>query len=198
MFLGGSFGITDTRLAFGDDRHYDFRSQALAAFVGYRLGSGWSLQGAVGAILGGELVGDEIPGTFDIGTGVMASITAARRWALGDGRWFINGSASFALARSPTEEMGGTADDPLLATDLRIGATAGRTFADRVSPYALVRLFGGPALWTIAGEDATGSDPSHLQLGAGVSVVIAAGVSALVDVSVLGERSVAAGLSLQL
>lgn len=198
MFVGGAFGVTETRLLFEGDRHYDFQSQAVTAFAGYRMTSGWSVQGSLGAILGGELVGDEMPGTFDIGTGVVASVTGARSWALGDGRWFVNGSASFAIARSPTEEMGGTASDPLLATDLRLGATAGRTFADRVSPYAMVRVFGGPALWTIAGDDVTGSDPSHLQLGGGVNVSLPGRLSAVIDVSVLGERSLAFGLSWQI
>ena len=197
-FVGSAFGITDTRLLFEGDRHYDLQNQSLIAFAGYRMRSGWSVQGSVGALLGGELVGDEMPGTFDIGTGVVASVTGARRWSFGDGLWFVNGSATFALARSHTQETGTADSDPLLATDLRFGVTAGRTFAELVSPYLMARVFGGPVMWTIAGEDVTGSDTSHVQLGGGLNLSLTTAFSVVVDASVLGERSVAVGISMQL
>jgi hypothetical protein len=175
--------------------HYDFEQSAATVFGGYAAPSGWSVRLAAGAILGGQLDGDEMPGTFDMGRGFVGSVSGARRWALGEGRWFVTGSTSITAGSTTTS---GAADERLTAFDVRIGAIAGRTFADVVSPYVLTRVFGGPVLWTVAGDDVAGSDPTHLQLGAGVSIATAYGLSAVIDVSVVGEQSASVGVSWRL
>lgn len=52
--------------------------------------------------------------------------------------------------------------------------------------------------WQVDGDDVVGSDVHHVQLGAGASVTTAAGLSVLVDVSVVGEQSASLGVSLRL
>lgn len=136
-----------------------------------------------------------MPGTFDMGRGFVASASGSRRWSLGDRRWFVTGSLSASAGTTTTT---GVTDERLTAFDLRIGAIAGRTFADVVSPYVLARAFGGPVLWRVAGEDRAGSDTTHVQLGAGLSVATRFGLSAVVDVSVVGEQSASLGVSWQL
>ncbi len=148
---------------------------------------------ALGAILGGELTGDERPGQYDMNTGMVAAASVSRRWGFGDGPWFATGSATVAAGTTTTE--GASESERLTAFDVRVGVIAGRRFADVVSPYVLARAFGGPVLWTVAGEDISGSDTHHYQLGAGVSVITEMGLSVVVDVSLLGERSAALALS---
>jgi len=58
--------------------------------------------------------------------------------------------------------------------------------------------FGGPVSWVVAGEDVTGSDVHHFQLGAGVSVALPSGPSAVLDLSLAGEQSASLGVSWQL
>lgn len=178
--------------------HYDFEQAAAMVFGGYATPSGWSVRLAAGAILGGELEGDGMPGTFEMGRGFVGSVSGARRWALGDRAWFVTGSLSASGGTTTTTGTVNATDGRLTAFDVRIGAIAGRTFADLISPYVLARAFAGPVLWTVAGEERTGSDPSHLQLGGGLSIATRFGLSAVIDISVVGEQSASLGASWQL
>jgi hypothetical protein len=155
------------------------------------------VRAAVGAVLGGALESDASPGRFEMQPGVVASLGGSRRWSLGDGRWFVTGSLTASGATLMTEDAAG-ARARLTAFDLRAGAIAGRTFADVIAPYLLARAFGGPVFWTVAGERVTGTDTHKFQLGAGVSVSAPWGLSAIVDVAVLGETSASLGLSWRL
>ena len=115
------------------------------------------------------------------------------------GDWFLSGSLGAAISRTTTdEEMPGAGRRTLIGLDLiRFGVMAGRRFGS-VSPYLLARAFGGPVSWTLGGMDVTGGDTSKFQLGAGASVSTASGLSLLIDVSALGERSVSLGASYRL
>ena len=102
--------------------------------------------------------------------------------------------APTAGSRVTTREAGAEAT-PLIAFDGRVGAQAGRAVGP-VSPYLLVRGFGGPVFWSVDGEDVTGTDVYHFQLGAGAS--LAAGpVIAVIDASLLGERAVSLSIAIQ-
>ena len=156
--------------------------------VGRQLGD-YSVRGAFGAILSGTLATGGVE--HDIGTGWLVTIGGSRRWVRGN--WFGVASLTAGFSSTHTTAPDGTETD-LSATDLRLGVIGGLTLWDRVSPYALARGFGGPVSW----GDATGSDKHHYQLGGGVSVAVAGGFSALVDVSALGERSLSVGVALSL
>jgi len=154
------------------------------------------VRAAIGAIVGGELDGDQM--THDLRPGVVAALGGSRRWTLGDGQWFVTGSATLSVAVSSTRVDGASSDVRFVAADLNIGAIAGRTFAARWSPYLLARAFGGPVFWSIADEDVTGTDTSHVQIGGGLSVTLPYRFGVSLDVSVLGEQSASLGVSRQL
>jgi hypothetical protein len=143
-------------------------------------------------VLDGQLEG--AGRTHDIGPGILVAVAVAKQLAFGD--WFVNGSLGTAISRTTTaEDMPGAGRPTLIGLDLfRLGVMGGRRFGS-VSPYVLARAFAGPVSWTLGGMDVTGSDTSKFQLGAGVSVSTDSGLSFLVDVSALGERSVSLGVS---
>jgi len=165
--------------------------------VGYTTASGWSVRGALGGILGGELEARTSADTHEIQPGVVGSVAASRQWVFGGGQWFVTGSLALGAATSRTESDAG-GDEGLMAFDLRGGALVGQTLGRVWNPYLLARAFAGPVSWTIDGEDATGSDAYHYQVGAGLSIALPSGLSAVADVSVLGEQSASVGLSWQL
>jgi hypothetical protein len=190
-------GAIRTRIGFDDDLHFDLSQQAVTVYAGIGRGA-WSFRAAVGAIVGGTLDGDETGDRHELRPGALAAVSAARQWQPGDGRWFVTGSAAIGVAMASTRSRFGADSERFTAGDLRIGALVGRTFADRFSPYLLARLFGGPVLWTVAGESVSGGDTSHFQLGAGVSVNLPARTSIVIDVSAVGEQALSVGVGWQL
>jgi len=137
-----------------------------------------------------------MPVSFDMGTGLVGSVSGSRRWSLGaDKKWFVTGSVT---ASAGTTHTSGASSERFTATDLRGGVIAGRTFADRLSPYLLVRGFGGPVMWKVGGSDVTGTDTHHYQIGVGVSLALPIGLSGVIDLSLLGEQAASIGLSWRL
>jgi hypothetical protein len=116
-----------------------------------------------------------------------------------DGPWFVTGSLGAGISRTTTlDGTAGGARQTLIGIDvLRAGVMAGRAFGV-ASPYLMARAFGGPVLWTLDAMDVQGTDTSKFQLGAGVSVSTASGLSLLLDVSALGERSASLGMAYRL
>lgn len=167
----------------------------MTASAGYAGASRWSLRGSIGAVLGGALEGEGR--RYDVGPGVVVAAGASKQWTFG--AWFVTGSLGAGASRTTTREDGAGGDRrPLIGIDvLRLGVMAGRTFGV-ASPYVMARGFGGPVLWTLDAMDVTGTDTSKYQLGAGVSVTTGSGLSLLVDVSALGERSASLGMSYRL
>jgi hypothetical protein len=178
-----------------DEGTFELTEQAATAFAGYSMASGWSIRVSLGALLDGTLAGDS---THDLHTGVVGAVGVARQWTLGDGYWFINGSAGVSIAATSTHEMGATDDPRLIAGDVRVGVMAGRTFAQIWSPYVLARAFGGPVSWTLAGNDTVGSDTRHFQLGVGLSIATELGLTIVADISLLGEQAASLGVSWRL
>jgi hypothetical protein len=171
---------------------------SVVAAGGYRWGQGWSARLVAGAVLGGSLEHDGR--THDIGTGWLVAASVARSFRFAD-RWFAAGSLTAGMSSTRTEEELGAAMGEavgLTAGDVQLGGMAGVTLWDRLSPYVLARVFGGPVLWTLDGEDITGTDQYHYQLGLGADVSLPWDLGALVDVSLLGERSLSIGISAEL
>ncbi len=139
--------------------------------------------------------------THEIAPGLLAGVGLARQWQRGN--WFATGTLGFSASRVTTGESGSR--DPqlrpqrtgLVATDLRAGAMAGRTFGP-ISPYVLARVFGGPVLWTLDDEDVTGTDIYKFQLGAGLSLATRVGIAVTLDLSLVGERAASLGVTLPL
>ncbi len=141
----------------------------------------------LGAALGGILTVDGVEHALQ--PGPIASLSAsyvARREA---------GALPFVLLSA---SLGGSAlrdadQRSFTALDLRVGASAGWTFFDRLTPYATARAFGGPVFWTIAGEDVVGTDVSHVAAGAGASLRLPAGLDLFAELLPLGEQAFTAG-----
>lgn len=173
----------------------DFRLQrpSVVAFVARRLSSRAGVELTAGSLLGGSLVGDGRH--YDTRTGWVASLTGAYRWTDQPGRvpLFVT-TLSLGVSRSPTQERGGTGErSSIMSDDLRLGARVGWTFWTVWSPYAAVRVFGGPVTFVQAGSKRIGSDRHHYAVAVGSSLTIGARVQLFVDWAYLGERGVSGG-----
>lgn len=186
-----------THVRFDNDQTFELTEQAATAFAGYATASGWSFRGTLGALIDGGLE-DDATGAHDLTPGIVGAVGAARQWKLGDGYWFITGSAGLSVASTSTHTAGATNDPRFTAGDVRVGAIAGRSFAKILSPYVLARGFGGPVFWSVSGMDVTGTDTRHFQLGAGMSVATSFGLTIVVDISALGEQGASLGASWRL
>jgi hypothetical protein len=192
--VGAAAGATRSTLRFDGELELDIHQYAMMASAGHVRPSGLAIRAAFGTVVDGALAGDGR--THDIGPGIVGAVSAAKQWTRGD--WFVTATLAIAASRTKTAEpVPGAPRESLIAADLRAGGMVGRTFG-RVSPYVLVRAFGGPVLWTLDDEQRTGTDVHHYQLGAGASLVAGSGLSLLVDVAALGERSASLGMSLEL
>ncbi len=132
----------------------------------------WTFDATLGLALGGSLGVDAQ--SFDIAPGGLVALSVSYR--LVDDRGaapFVLFSLSAAASYAVTTPTGSSsASSSLVATDLRLGVTVGKTFARIFTPYLAARVFGGPVFWTYAGQDATGTDAYHYQVGAGVSLAL--------------------------
>lgn len=139
-----------------------------------------------GAVVGGTMrAGGR---SFDVRPGPVVAVGASQR--IVDGR----GRAPFVLLSLTASQSFLTTDPgvPLRATDVRLGATIGKTIGP-LTPFAVARVFGGPVRWTLDGNDVTGSDRGHYQLGIGGAIAKGA-FDAFVEWDWLGERRVTAGI----
>lgn len=190
MRVGATAAYTDTEMKFsGGLRVPQTRAVALASFE-LRPTASSSYQLAAGAMMGGRMELDGVHHDFEPGF----AFAAAGAWRVVDrSGWrpfvLLGAQLSGVLART-TSPVGDASYD---AFDLRLSAAAGWTFARAVSPYGVGRVFGGPAYWHADGRDLTGTDAYHVQLGGGVSVLIAYALDVFVEGIALGERGVAAG-----
>ncbi|HWO22209.1 MAG TPA: hypothetical protein VNO30_25795 [Kofleriaceae bacterium] len=193
-FFSAAAGSMRTTLSFAGDREFDMLQYALSTSIGYIGGSGWSMRASLGVVLDGKLVGQE--DTHDIELGIMGGASIARQWQFGD--WFVTGSFGVAASRSETVASTDGATVLLTGVDwLRAGVVVGRTLGF-ASPYVMARGFGGPVLWRLNDKYVKGSVVDKFELGGGVNVTTESGASFLVNISVLGERTVSFGMSYRL
>lgn len=194
--MGASVGAFTSDLRFDDDSEPSISETSLVASGGYRWGEGWSARLAAGAVLGGSL---ELGGTtYEVQPGWLVAAAVSRSFTFAE-RWFVAGSITAGVSSASTRVDGMDETASLTASDVRLGVMAGVTLWERVSPYVLARAFGGPVFWSRGGEDVTGSDQYHYQLGAGASAMLPWwNLSVLVDGSALGERALSIGISAEL
>ena len=96
----------------------------------------------------------------------------------------LSGAGSVALSTMRAAETN------YVGIDFRVGLAAGWTFFERLTPYAVVRAFGGPVFY---GSE-LGTDAYHVQLGAGLVVGLPFGFDLSAEIVPLGEQRVTAGL----
>jgi hypothetical protein len=189
--LGVSASYASTAIDFGVVSTPETRGSVIASLA-YQPTRRWTLQLAAGSTVGGHLVTPA--GRYDFSAGPTAAIGAAWRAVPGTKPFVIlTSNLSFSATRT---EPTGAAPGPTVgydALDLRLGALAGTTIAQVLSPYAVARVFGGPVYWQYQGASVRGTDAHHYQLGAGVTVVAAGRVNVFAEGVPLGERSFAGG-----
>lgn len=198
--MSASYGQFASELRFSGGPEPAISERMITVSLGRQVAGAWSVRALAGAVLDGELAHGGR--THDVGTGWLVGLAVAHRWTLGE-RYFATAVATAGVSWTRTQEDVGAAqviapEVGLRAVDVRVGALAGVTLAGRVSPYVLGRVFGGPVSWRLDGDDITGSDQHHYQLGAGVSVALPRALSVLVDASAVGERSLSIGLGMAL
>ena len=189
--VGVAGAYTATALRFTGAVRGDQRRAAVVVTAAYAPTPRLRLQASAGVGLAGEL---RMPnGVHQFSAGPTASVGVGYR-LFGDKPFLaLTGVLSASTARTRRENSDDAAR--YSAFDLRLGAALGATFFDSLSPYALVRVFGGPVFWRYAGEAVTGTDVRHFQLGAGVAWLIVERVNVFVEGVPLGERALSAGAS---
>ncbi|HMF44929.1 MAG TPA: hypothetical protein VKQ32_29865 [Polyangia bacterium] len=189
--LGASGSYTSTAIVFGAFRSPETRGSVIASLA-YQPTRRWTLQVAGGSTVGGHLVTPG--GQYDFAAGPTAAIGASFRAVPGTKPFVIlTSNLSFSTAKTEPIGAAAAANGGYTAFDLRIGAMVGTTIAQLLSPYAVARVFGGPVYWTYQGQDVTGTDAHHYQLGAGLTVVAFGRVNVFAEGVPIGERSFAAG-----
>lgn len=166
----------------------------MIASFGYQLNPTTTLSFGAGASAGGSLTA--LGAHHQIAPGWLATGSYARRLVDGAGSLpFVILGFSFGASGAGTRlsSAPGAESAPLYAFDFRAGVTVGKTFFDVLSPYAAVRLFGGPVIWKLAGAAALGTDVNHYQLAAGLVTALPRGFDVFVEGAPLGERSLALG-----
>jgi len=173
--------------------------EAVTASVDYRLSPASTLAVGLGAGLGGFIsVNPPSPGParFAILPGYEITLSYSRRLLDGRGNlpYVLLGVSGGASGASTQLEGETTAPSvPFYAFDVRASVIVGKTFWNALSPYAVVRGFGGPIVWTYEGSGVIGSDRYHFQLGGGLVTVLPKGVDVFVEGVPLGERAVTLG-----
>jgi hypothetical protein len=192
--IGASYSFTSTVIRFNADTKPEETRDNVLLSVAYRPSRRWTVELGGGSLFGGHLrIRDA---TYDFTPGVLAMLGGSWRAldALGT-RPFVLFTGQAAFISAATRENGSTAFSSVgyQAFDVRLGAAVGWTLSGVLSPYGVVRAFGGPVYWQYQGASVTGTDTHHYQVGGGLAVLIARRVDAFVEGVPLGEQGVSAG-----
>jgi hypothetical protein len=183
---------TSTALRFSGSVRADETRLAALARLGYGISRDVTLHAGAGTTFGGRLT---LPnGAYEFSPGFAAQLGAS--WQIMRGLPFVVLTSLLSFSAASTRLQGSEDTTGYQALDLRVGAIAGVTLIDIISPYALARAFGGPVFWRYQGASVTGTDVSHYQVGAGIAMVVARRMEVFAEGVPLGERALAAGLSL--
>jgi hypothetical protein len=173
----------------------------VTASVDYRFSKESTFGGGLGAGLGGLLtVG---PRRFLVLPGWEVTLAYSRRLLDGRGnKPFLllgiagGGSGGWTreeVYRGPPPAAPAPLTETLYAFDIRAGLTVGKTFWDTLSPYAVLRAFGGPVVWTLDKKTVVMGDNYHVQLGVGVVTLLPRAFDVFVEGVPLGERALTFG-----
>ena len=176
---------------FGEPLEADLRRRSISGAFEYRVLDDLTLMVGGGASVGGEL---RILGQrHHLLPGPVGVLGAAYRILDGNG-WepFLLFGGAFSLSTVGTRRRLDDAEARMTAMDARFSLTVGEVFLDAIAPYLTVRGFGGPVSWTVDGQDLSGSDKCHFQVGGGL-LVTAGVVDAFFELIPLGERAAVFG-----
>jgi hypothetical protein len=197
--VGALYAFTSTAIRFSSDLRLDETRHVVLATLSYLPSPRWSLDLGLGSIVGGKLGQDAT--AFEFSPGFAATAGASWRLLESEGaRPFVlfTGQIAFETTSTTPEGARTVPSAGYHALDVRLGAAAGYTFWRTLSPYLVVRGFGGPVFWEFQREAVTGTDTHHYQVGGGLSVVLAKRVDLFVEGVPLGEQGVTAGAGIAL
>lgn len=187
-------GHAQSSLIFDGKTRVSIERRAALATYERRLSSQWTLQFAAGAIATGSL---NVGGNWhSFGPGWSAGVSGSYRVLDGRGAkpfLLFGGTLAFAGAQTRSEKTNAP-EIGYLAGDLRLSVVVGKTIFQRLSPYALVRGFGGPIWWQINGKNVVGTDAYKFQIGAGLAISIPRGLDVFIEGVPLGEKALSTGL----
>lgn len=190
--VAAGYSVFATDLAFESGTDAFVERRAATASLSYRASDTFSAQLGLGATLGGRFVFGNERLSFDPGW----LVSAAASWkVLGERRddAFVIVGGAVAASGTATRDARG-ASETMVALDFRASVIGGKTFFDVLSPYLVVRAFGGPVFWRFRGEDELGGDKYHVQVGAGVVVALPGHFDVYAEGVPLGERAAVAGV----
>lgn len=211
--FGFAYGLTQSALFFGDGRRADTTRATMLLTWEHSFARTWTLQVGLGTLLGGTI--DTAFASAIFRPGFLAAVTLTHRifeaeHGARDGRPFVLTTYGLSFATT-TSKAEGADSIGYTALDFRFGLIVGTTFAGAITPYAALRIFGGPAFWRWQdGQVASGSaavigtDAYKYEAGGGVVVTLgkkdaarprSGRVGFFVDGSFVGERNVRAGAS---
>jgi hypothetical protein len=146
-------------------------------------------------ILDGEL-DPEMDPDHSVKPGGFASIGLDYSAVIGNGyKPYIDLSLFLSAAMTETENSDDNSKTDYFSSDLRFGVRSSWNVKNFLFPFAAIRVFGGPVMWKINGNDVTGSDIRHYQIAIGSALQIGPTV-AYIEWAGLGEQSLNAGLSI--
>jgi hypothetical protein len=193
--VGASGLYTSTALRFSNAVRGDETRYATVATAAYAPSARLTLQASAGATFGGAL--HMADGDHEFTPGPVAAAGVAYR--LVEGRPFVLLTSLLSASAAHTRAVDASNHStPYEAFDLRLGALAGTTLFDVLSPYALARVFGGPVFWHYQGRARTGTDVYHYQFGAGLALLLARRIELFVEGVPLGERALSLGVAIAL
>ena len=206
--LSASYAFTSTTILFGSGRRAELTRHAVFGALQLPLTRSGAVTGLVGAggVAGGELIHGAARDT--IGPGFAGYLGVAGRVYDGKG-WvpFLQLTATLSVTHmgTRTDDRGtrtdgstsaaGPSSPAFTASDLRVGAIAGKTFGEVFTPYVTGRVFGGPIAWRFDGAAVTGTDLYKYQVGGGLSLALfQRRLDVFAEGIALGERGLAAGV----
>ena len=190
----GASGASLRMFEGGEERAGELWHRLATATVEWQPIPRWSFVLGLGALGDGQLTleGALHAEVLRLDPGPLATLGASYLVAKeGEAAPFVIATVLAGAGLHTAEPIGGGAREAFTAIDLRAGLAAGKTFVDVLRPYVAARVFGGPAL---LGDRATGTDRYHLQLAAGLSVVLPRGFDAFAEVAPGPERAATFGV----
>lgn len=171
-----------TTLLMGPDR-VGVEQLAITASLQLHLAPRRTLSFGAGTLLGGTLFKGDAQ--YHLSPGGTASVGYSQLLLEPKGAVpFVQLSGSLAATSAPTRV------GQYVGVDLRAGVAAGWVLWDRFTPYAALRVYGGPVFW----NGSTGGDAYHVQLGAGFVLGLPGGFDLVAECIPLGEQALSAGV----
>lgn len=202
--LSAAAGWSRSDLVF-DEGTLAFTKTSVVAAGDFFLGDRFSLQLASGAFISGTLGPTKRSGeekARDLGPGWLAAGSAS--WTLVKDEGIVPAvvisstvaGARAALRRKPEPGISAdaTARGSYLGVDFRFGVTVAKLLYSVVSPYASLRVFGGPVILRENEVSQLGTDRYHVQPAFGAVFLLEHGLDVFAEGSPFFERGFVAGV----